>query len=62
MLTGISGVSFAEAWSSREPGDIARTTVDFLSRELLIKNKLAADRPKDRADDEALKKIRRKTS
>ena len=62
LLTGISGVSFAEAWSSCEPGDIGGTTVNFLSRELLIMNKLAADRPKDRADVDALKKIRRKTS
>ena len=56
LLTGISGVSFEEAWTSREPGDIAGTAVDFLSRDLLIKNKLAANRTKDRADVEALQK------
>ena len=38
-------------------GDIAGTTVNFLSRELLIKNILAANRPKDRADVDALKRF-----
>ena len=58
LLTGISGVTFNEAWNGREPGDISGTTVHFLSRDLLIKNKLAANRPKDRADVEVLEKTR----
>lgn len=62
LLTGISGVTFNEAWSGRQSGDISGTTVYFLSRDLLIKNKLAANRPKDRADVEVLEKTRPKRS
>ncbi len=58
LLTGISGVSFDEAWLRRESGDISGTAVNFLSRDLLIKNKRAANRPKDRADVEVLTKTR----
>jgi len=58
LLTGISGVTFDEAWNSREPGDISGSALYFLSRDLLITNKLAANRPKDRADVDVLKKTR----
>jgi predicted nucleotidyltransferase len=60
LLTGISGVRFEDAWNSREPGDISGTAVNFLSRDLLITNKLAANRAKDRADVEVLQKTRPK--
>ena len=60
LLTGISGVTFDDAWNNREYGDISGTAVCFISRSLLITNKLAANRPKDRADVEALKKTRPK--
>ena len=62
LLTGISGVSFDDAWNSREPGEISGTLVYFLSRELLIKNKVTANRSKDRADVEVLQKTRPKRS
>ena len=62
LLTGISGVSFDDAWNSREPGDISGTAVNFLSRDLLITNKLAANRAKDRADVEMLQRIPPKRS
>jgi predicted nucleotidyltransferase len=57
LLTGISGVSFDEAWNSRGSGDISGSTVYFISRDLLIRNKLAANRPKDRADVDVLEKM-----
>ena len=57
LLTGISGVTFDETWNSRESGDISGSTVYFISRDLLIRNKLAANRPKDRADVDVLKKM-----
>jgi predicted nucleotidyltransferase len=62
LLTGISGVSFDQAWNSRESGDISGAAVYFLSRDLLIKNKVTANRSKDRADVEVLQKTRPKGS
>lgn len=50
ILTGISGVTFEEAWGSREKGDISGVEVYIISRELLIKNKRAANRDKDHGD------------
>ena len=56
LLTAISGVGFSEAWESRVHGDLQGLRVPFISREFLIKNKVAAGRPKDRADVSALEK------
>jgi len=50
LLTGIDGVQFENAWLSRVPGEIDGLSVDFLARDLLIQNKLAAGRPQDIAD------------
>jgi predicted nucleotidyltransferase len=58
ILTGISGVGFDEAWESREQGIISDVAVFFISRDLLIKNKRAADRDKDQADIKLLEKTR----
>ncbi|MSQ48420.1 MAG: hypothetical protein EXR78_08600 [Deltaproteobacteria bacterium] len=58
ILTGISGVNFEEAWGSREKGSIADVAVFVISRELLIKNKQAANRDKDRGDVKLLEKTR----
>ena len=60
ILTGISGVDFTEAWQSREQGAIAGLPVLFISRDLLIKNKRAANRDKDQADVKLLEKTRPK--
>ncbi len=54
VLTAIDGVDFAEAWSSRLITKFADQPVAVLSRELLIKNKLAAGRTQDLADVERL--------
>jgi hypothetical protein len=50
LLTGISGVSFEEAWPGRVAGQLDGLPVAFLGREELIKNKRASGRPKDLAD------------
>ncbi|MBM4259466.1 MAG: hypothetical protein FJ147_26650 [Deltaproteobacteria bacterium] len=56
LLTGISGVTFEEAWQSRETGDISGVKVSLISRDLLIKNKRAANRAKDQGDIQLLEK------
>jgi len=58
ILTGISGVTFAEAWDGREQGSISGVEVSLISREHLIKNKRAANRAKDRGDIESLEKTK----
>ena len=54
LLTSITGVVDDEIWSSLEPGELDGVPVFFLGRRALIKNKKATDRPRDRADVEAL--------
>ena len=56
LLTGISGVTFEEAWQSRETGNISGLQVSLISRDLLIKNKRAANRAKDQGDIQLLEK------
>ena len=50
VLTGISGLSFAEAWPNRTEHIIEGLAVPFLGRDDLVRNKRAAGRPKDLAD------------
>lgn len=54
MLTLLSGVSFEEAWSSREWGEIGGLKAPFISRDMLKRNKRACGRPQDLADLEHL--------
>ena len=56
ILTQITGVQFPEAWQSRISGKLDGLEVPIVSRELLIRNKIAAGRPKDLADADALQK------
>jgi hypothetical protein len=58
ILTGISGVTFDEAWNNQDQGKIADIAVFFISRDLLIKNKRAANRDKDQGDIKLLEKTR----
>jgi hypothetical protein len=58
ILTGISGVAFDEAWDNREQGKIADAVVFVISRDLLIKNKRAANRDKDQGDIKLLERTR----
>jgi len=58
ILTGISGVSFDETWANRESGKVADIAVFVISRDLLIKNKRAANRDKDQGDIKLLERTR----
>lgn len=56
ILCGISGVSFDEAWATATPGMVDdEIPVRYISRELLIRNKLASGRDQDLID---VKKLR----
>ena len=50
LLTGIDGVSFDEAWQSKVTITIGDLEIDVLSKEHLLKNKIAAGRDKDQGD------------
>lgn len=50
LLTGISGVSFSEAWENRVSAALDGVPVYIIGREMLLKNKAAAGRPQDEAD------------
>jgi len=54
IITGISGVTFEEAWSERVHGEIDGTPAVFLSLRLFRRNKRAAGRVKDLADLDAI--------
>ncbi|MDF1656564.1 MAG: hypothetical protein P1U58_03060 [Verrucomicrobiales bacterium] len=57
ILTGISGVSWEEAWTSREKGEIENLDVFFVGKSAYIKNKLASARPQDVADVARLREL-----
>ena len=54
VMTSISGVSFDEAWASRDQGDLDGLSVAFISKEMLKRNKAACGRLQDLADLEHL--------
>ena len=54
LLTVLNGVSFQDAWASREIGEIGDLKVPFISRALLKQNKLATGRSQDLVDAEHL--------
>ena len=56
ILTRISGVNFEEAWKDAIKVDIDGITLNILSANHLIKNKLATGRAKDIDDAENLRK------
>lgn len=59
ILTGITGVRFAEAWRTRVRVPTSAGMVPVLSRLLLARNKRAAARPQDLADLAELGKAHR---
>jgi hypothetical protein len=59
VMTLIDGVQFEEAWAERMISKFADQPVAVLSKEHLIKNKLASARTQDLADVEALKRKER---
>ena len=56
IITGISGIEFNEAYENRVMGKIGKEKVPFISAPDLLKNKIAAGRPKDIADADLLSK------
>ena len=50
VLTGISGVTFDEAWPTRMTVSIDGQAVPVIGRDQLVQNKAATGRPKDLAD------------
>ena len=54
VLTGVSGVSFDEAWIERVEDDFAGIRVPFIGRSAFIRTKRATGRLKDLADLESL--------
>ena len=54
LMTSISGVSFEEAWETREYGELDGLRLPFISRDLLKRNKAAVGRKQDLADIEYL--------
>lgn len=54
ILTGVSGLTFAEAWEDRVEDRFEDVRVPFIGRAALIRNKRASGRTKDVADLEAL--------
>jgi len=54
LISSISGVTFEEAYTDKKIKQFGDTVANFISKELLIKNKLASGRKKDIADLELL--------
>jgi len=54
VMSGISGVTWDEAWNDRVVGTCGSHQAAFLGRETFLRNKRAAARPKDLADIDAL--------
>lgn len=50
IINNIDAVTFDEAWSSRLRAHLDGHPVAYISKELLIRNKTAANRPKDLGD------------
>ena len=57
IITGISGLSFTEAYRNKVKGKIGSEEVHFISANDLLKNKTSAARVKDIADAELLKEF-----
>ena len=56
IMTSITGVSWEDAWASREAGSYGGVPVLFIGLTALMNNKTAAGRPKDLADLAALRR------
>ena len=54
VMTFLSGISFDEAWASRELGELDGLSVPFISKDMLKRNKVACGRLQDLADLEYL--------
>jgi len=54
ILTGVSGLTFGEAWADRLEQNVDRMTLPFIGRASLIRNKRASGRKRDLGDIESL--------
>ena len=54
ILTELTGLTFAEAWPTRESGRFGDLTVDFIGRDAFRRNKRATGRAKDLGDIDGL--------
>ncbi len=54
VMSAISGVSWDSVWAQHVDGPFASRTVPYIDRDMLIRNKRAAGRPKDLSDIDAL--------
>jgi len=54
LLTGVSGLTFEDAWNTRVEAPFEDVRAPFIGRDAFIRNKRATGRTKDRADLEAL--------
>jgi hypothetical protein len=57
VITTIDGVEFEPAWKNRVDATYGGVPATFIGRDDLIANKVAADRPQDRADVAYLRRI-----
>ena len=57
ILTGISGVTWEEAWASKVSAELDGLPVWYLGKDAYIKNKLASGRPQDSADVARLREV-----
>lgn len=62
ILTSIDGVTFKDVWTSRVEAEFVASPLYVIGRDMLIKNKRAAGRPKDRADVASLEMHTPRTS
>jgi hypothetical protein len=58
LLTGLSGVTWGEAWESRQVMNLDDLQLSVIGREALIRNKRATGRTQDLADVERLERQR----
>jgi hypothetical protein len=56
IITGIDGLTFADAWRNKVEIEVDGLTLHILSKADILKNKLAANRDKDQSDIAWLKK------
>jgi hypothetical protein len=56
LLTGISGVTWEDAWASRTKVWLDGLEIGVIGKEQLIRNKMATGRPQDLADVARLRK------
>ena len=61
LLTEISGVTFDEAWATRDRGKLEGIPTQFIGRAELLRNKESTGRAKDLGDSEELRKRARRS-